>query len=172
MPSRRDTLGTVAVGVAATLAGCSRLRGTDAASDGATRDTSDATTETAGDATAASPSFAVVLVGPERRRTLFTAADTASVGDVRRRQDAWTVPIQLTASAADAVSETFTTAGVADDPAAFEAVVRVDDETVNRFGIAPSLAEAIASGEYGGSFVLTFGEESAAARARRALTSA
>lgn len=167
MPSRRDTLGTVAVGVAVALAGCGQFRGTDAASDDATREADGNPTQTA-----EASSFAVVLVGPERRRTLFTAADTASAGEVRRRRDAWTVPIQLTASATEAVSETFTTAGVADDPAAFEAVVRMDDETVNRFGIAPSLAEVIASGEYGGSFVLTFGEEDTAARARRVLTSA
>ena len=168
MSSRRDALGTVAAGVAVALAGCSQLQ---ASTDATTAD--DASTDAATDDTtpSGSPSFVLELVGPDERRTLFTETDTADVGEVRQQGESWMVSIELTPSATTGLTETFETAGVADDPEAFEAVVRIDGETVNRFQFAPSLASDIAAGDYGGSFVVTFTEEAAADRARRALTS-
>lgn len=168
MPSRRDTVGTVAAGVVVALAGCSQLQtSTDATT--ADETSTDATTVDDTNRTAERSSFTLELVGPEERQTLFTEADTADVGEVRQQGETWMVPVRLTPSATTALSETFETAGVADDPEAFEAVVRVDGETVDRFGFAPSLASAVASGDYDGSFVVTFPEEDAADRARRAL---
>jgi hypothetical protein len=79
------------------------------------------------------------------------------------------VPLTLTDDATAAVSETFRTAGVRDDPDAFEVVTVHEDEVVSRFGVAPGLAEAIAAGEWDGRLRVTFAERETAEDVRETL---
>ncbi|MEZ3115425.1 hypothetical protein RYH80_05770 [Halobaculum sp. MBLA0147] len=184
MPSRRDALVGVAAATSVAVAGCGGLgvggssgetTGDTTPSDGDTTGTggdtigSDGTTAST-DAAPAAGSLTLTLRGPDTERTLFDEGDSAEVGAVRARQTGgYVVPLTLTAAAADRVSERFREAGVADDPDAFEVVVAVDGETVQQFGIAPSLADAIATGEYDGEFVLSLEDEATARRVRAAL---
>ncbi|MFB6177838.1 MAG: hypothetical protein ABEI99_11990 [Halobaculum sp.] len=145
MPSRRQLLGAVGAVLTTGVAGCAGVPTGD--------QTATATATSAG----GDPRVAVRLVGPETDATLFDGDDAASVGTVQEsRGGAPYFTVTLTDDAAATVSKTFREAGVADDPSAFEVVVRHGGESLDEFGISKNLAESIASGEWDESFLLQF----------------
>lgn len=116
-------------------------------------------------------SFEVLLSGPGQKQPLFDAGDVTEVGEVQKRNGACHLPVELTDDATTTVRETFRSSGVDDDPEAFEIVHRKDGEELNRLGIAPPLAEAIADGTWDGSFVLAASDRDRAEELRETLKS-
>lgn len=158
MPSTRRTLLAVAVPTVLTpLAGCTgELSGASAP-------------ETTTQPSTPDPTMTVRLLGPDTERTLFTESDVVAVGELRERTGSVAVPITITEERTETVSETFASAGVTEDPDAFEVAIRMDGDRRNRYGIAPSLAEAIESGEWAGEFHVTVADRSTAEELQRAL---
>jgi hypothetical protein len=163
--SRRALLRASSLAGLAVFTGCTTSLGGGAeqrSTSTSTRATSNQTDSDAG--------FEMRLSGPETDRTLFDAGGAASVGAVQDSSRAsYYVPLTLTDDATAAVSETFRTAGVRDDPDAFEVVTVHEDEVVSRFGVAPGLAEAIAAGEWDGRLRVTFAERETAEDVRETL---
>jgi len=163
MPSTRRTLLAVAVPTVLTpLAGCT---GDVSGPSDAGTTTEPTTTES----TTAESTMTVRLLGPDAERTLFTETDVVAVGEVRERTGSVAVPITITEERTETVSETFASAGVAEDPDAFEVAIRVDGDRRNRYGIAPGLAEAIESGDWEGELHVSVADRSTAEELQRAL---
>jgi hypothetical protein len=115
--------------------------------------------------------FGARLDGPGTDRRLFEKTDITNVGEVQQQENgSVTLPITLTENATTSVSETFRTAGVRDNPDAFEVVLLQDGEEINRFGVAPGLAESIAEEEWDGEFLLAFSDREQAEEIRNTLT--
>ncbi|SFL08914.1 hypothetical protein SAMN04487950_2385 [Halogranum rubrum] len=163
-PSRRTLLGALGTSVLALSAGCA---GSLPASDDST-----AVDQTAAaDRIAADPSatFEVRLHGPDTDHLLFDGEDLERVGPVESsRAGAAALPVALTESATADVAETVRSAGVSENVDAFEIVQTYDGEEMGRFGIAPSLADAIATDEWDGQIYLSFAERAQAERVRDA----
>lgn len=194
MLSRRAVLGLVGT-VAALSAGCSAAdpnASDDGTTDGGTAgDRTDASTrrptdngtptgdrtgtdaeatDDGGTAPDADATFEMRLDGPETDRTLFTGADIAAVGEVRRRNDgSYGVPVTLTDETTAEVTATLNRVGATENPDEYEFVRRRDGEEVERFRLAPNLAQTIAEGEWDGRFVLMFANEETAAAFRQSL---
>ena len=151
-PSRRGYLGATGAAVVSLLSGCTASGGlTDPSAGQSPSSESDPSVTSESD-----PSFEARLTGPETDRQLFGGTEVATVGEVQEgRGGPYMLPITLRESAATAVSETFRTAGVEDDPDAFEIVLFEEGEEIDRFGVAPSIAHEIAAGEWGGEIVLS-----------------
>ena len=141
-PSRRGYLGATVAAAASLLSGCTAADLGDRSVGQSPSNGSD-------------PSFEARITGPETDRRLFDGTDVATVGKVQEGRRGYMLPITLSGDAATAVSETFRTAEVEDDPDAFEIVLFEEGEEIDRFGVAPSIAHEIATGEWGGEFVLT-----------------
>lgn len=193
-PSRRALLGTAAGVTLASLAGClgslpaggdepdggddgsggatTTDDGEDDGSGGATT-TDDSEDDGAGGATTTggAGAFEARLEGPEDDRLLFEGTDLDSVGTVEESRNGYFVPVVLTDDGEAAVTETFRAAGVADDNEAFEVVLSLDGEELERFGVAPSLAEAVTEDDWGGEMRLTFGSREEAEDVRDAVCS-
>lgn len=155
MPSRRAVLATVSTVSVAAVAGCSNLPG------GTTDDRDDSTDEQS--------AFVARLVGPETERRLFDETGVVEVGSIREDSR---LPVELDESATDRVRTAVTEAGVADDPDPFEVVLVHEGETVGRYGIRSSLAEAIAGGRWDGGFLLLAGDRETAENLRETLADA
>jgi hypothetical protein len=95
-----------------------------------------------------------------------------TVGPIEERNGAVQLPITLTDDATTGVTDAFQAAGVTESPEEFEAVHRFEGETVGRFTIAPSLADAVASGDWDGSMVLQVESRDRATAVRAALVEA
>jgi hypothetical protein len=172
MPSRRALLGAIAVSVLTLGAGCT---GTRPANDG----TEQSTESTADDGATVTPerttavaggTFEVRLVGSGTDRLLFDGSDLGRVGAVEATHTGtFALPVTLTEAARADVTETFRSAGVEEDLDAFEVVHTYDGEEMGRFGISPSLATAVADGEWDGRIRLTFAEREQATEVRDAL---
>jgi len=156
-PSRRATLRLLAAVPLGLTAGC------------VTRD--QGSTETAvptaagGTDTPAPTTVEARLHGPERTRFLFDGSDIESVGTVTENR----VTITLTDTATTDVADTFRSAGVPENPDDFEIVQRRDGREVIRFGVAPSLASAIANGEWDGRLQMRLVDAERAEEIRAAL---
>lgn len=109
------------------------------------------------------------LLGPDRERPLFDAADVAGIGPLRERAGRYRVPLRLTEEGTARAARTFRTAGVLESPRRFDVAVAVEGETLQRFGIAPDLARAIGSGEWNGELALAAATRSAARDVRAAM---
>ncbi|WP_276270719.1 hypothetical protein [Haloarcula litorea] len=151
-PSRRATLAAIGATAVALTAGCSSLD----AGGGATETTADA-------------AFVVRLSGPETDRVLFDGGDVATVGEVKTGGSAARLPLTLTDAATADVVETFETAGVDETPEEYAILQFHEGEAVGRFGVAPSLAEAVADGEWDGRLSLTFPDRERAGEVRSTL---
>ena len=189
-PSRRATLGLFGTAAVTLVSGCSAAGmgdsgstpqskptdGADGPSEARTPDSS-AETDTGSETDAGAESgtddvraaVEMRLVGPETDRTLFTGDDVARVGPVQQHQGSHGLPIVLSDDATAAVSETFRSAGVAENREAFEFVLRHRGEELSRFGIAGGLARDIADGDWEGEFLLMTGERAEAEELRETL---
>lgn len=158
-PSRRGYLGATVAAAVSLLSGCTASGGlTNPSAGQSPTSESDPSVTSEGDPSATSesdPSFEARITGPETGRRLFDGTDVATVGEVQEGRSGYMLPITLHEGAATAVSETFRTAGVEDDPDAFEIVLFEEGAEIDRFGVAPSIAHEIATGEWGGEFVLS-----------------
>lgn len=158
-PSRRVVL---RLGSAAAVGLCSGC--TAAGLTGSTPDSTEQSTTTGVDST-----VAVRLLGPDTDRLLFDETDVSKVGTVQDRRGSFGLPVTLTDDAATTVGEIFRTTGVTESPDEFEVVVRRDGTVINRFGVAPGLADSIANDEWDGSLVLTFRRRKSATTVRKHL---
>lgn len=152
-PARRDLLGTTAGVALASLAGClGSFPGSGA-----------------GSGEGGHP-FEARLEGPDDDRRLFDGTDLERVGDVEEGRSAtYFLAVALTDDGTAAVSETFRSAGVVSAPEAFEVVLTLDGEELERFGIGPSLAEAIAARDWDGAIRLSFDSREEATDVRDAV---
>jgi hypothetical protein len=170
MPSRRrELLGALAGTPTVLVAGCTTV-GDDSTPDGSAGDdgAADQPTETGG-----GRAFEARLHGPEDDRPLFDGDDLHSVGVVdEARGGGYTLPVVLTDDGAAGVSETFRSAGVVHNHEAFEVVLSLDGEELERFGIAPSFADAVGAGEWEGDIRLTFDSREEATEVREAVCGA
>jgi hypothetical protein len=158
-PSRRGYLSATGAAVVSLLSGCTASGGLTDPSAGQSSssepDPSGTSESDPSGTSKADPSFEARLTGPETDRRLFGGTDVATVGELKEGRGSYMLPITLRESAATGVSETFRTAGVEDDPDAFEIVLFEEGEEIDRFGVAASIAHEIAAGEWGGEFVLS-----------------
>jgi hypothetical protein len=173
-PSRRTAVGAVGSACLALLAGCSAGGSGAGGGDATGTDPATATpTETSTPAevgTGEVASFEVRLRGPETDRLMFDASDVGSVGEIEQGGNGgYLIPTVLTSEATNDIAEMFRAVGVSEEPNAYEAVYRLDGDVVGRFGIAPSLADAITSGDWAGRLRLRLGTRSEAEQLRRAL---
>jgi hypothetical protein len=167
-PSRRTTLRALVSVTAVSLAGCQGA-GTDA-SAGTDGNGSETTTGNGtGTSTGQADAFVVWLDGPGERRRLFDGGDVTTVGTVEERSGGYSVPITLSDEATASVSETFRTAGVVEDRDAFEIAMEFEGDVMSRYGIAGSLASAIAEGDWNGQFLLVVEDRDTAEDVRQAL---
>lgn len=159
-PSRRRIIELASTAAVPFAAGCSGQFRRDATAPSSGQ-TDTATTPTS--------LVAVRLVGPETDVRLFDAADVETTGAIRTGGSGVVLPTELTPDATTRVGETLRAAGVDEEPAAFEFVLRYDGERTNRFAVGRSFAESLADGEWTGRFVLSFEERSRAERIKKAL---
>lgn len=176
-PSRRTAVAAVGSACLTLLAGCS-AGGSGSGADGSGEATgtdpatvtSTETTTPAAVGTGEVASFEVRLLGPGTDRLLFDASDVGSVGEIDQGGDGgYLIPTVLTSEATNDIAEMFRAVGVSEEPTAYEAVYRLDGEVVGRFGIAPSLADAITSGDWAGRLRLRLRTRSEAEQLRQAL---
>ena len=160
-PSRRTVVGLIGTTTLTVLAGCARF------DSGSVGGSGEGGTPTIG--TGEGADFEVRLLGSETDRLLFDETGVAEVGAVQERNGRFLLPVTLTDAAARSVTDVFRTAGVAEDPGAFEIAHYHRGEEVSRLSITPGLAEAIAEGEWEGEFVLTFAEREPARELRATL---
>jgi hypothetical protein len=100
--------------------------------------------------------FHVQLVGPETDERLFSGPDVTSVGSVREtRSGEYGLPITASESAIGAITDTFQSAGVAENPGQFE-IVQYHGPEIARFTIVPDLADSIVDEEWDGDLQLHF----------------
>jgi hypothetical protein len=165
--TRRGLLGALAGWAAVLVAGCTTAVpfGDDATPDGSSGE--DATTDQP-TGTGGGRAFEAHLSGPEGDRPLFDGADLHSVGAVdAARGGGYVLPVALTDDGAAGVSETFRSAGVVQAHEAFEVVLSLEGEELERFGIAPSFADAVRTGDWAGEMRLTFDSREEATEVRR-----
>ena len=160
--SRRRTLTLLSTAVALGSAGCI---GADPREFG---DSSDANRPPAAD------HLVVTIDGPDGEERFFSGEDVAAVGSIERTDESgYRVPISLSDEGTATATRTFRAVGGGRDPA--ETSVRYSlgegSEIDRTLDVSPSLAETIASGEWGGTFVLTAAEESTAETLRATLAS-
>lgn len=113
----------------------------------------------------------VRLLGPDTERTLFDRTAVVTIGELNESENADGVGLPLTVSdeAASRISTTIQSAGVAENPDQFEIAVLQREQEIDRFGIDPTLADRIASGDWDGEFRLSFEQRSDAKTVQRAL---
>ena len=81
------------------------------------------------------------------------------------------LPLTLTDEGVDTVADTATATDLQDHHEEMEVVPVVDDEELNRFHLAPELAESITQGDWEGRLQMTFDERERAERVRDVLVS-
>gem|GEM_PF-570175 len=158
MPTRRWVVACGSLLGAAGLAGCAGRKSAGSATDtGGTTD-GDAARRIYNDA-----ALEATLELDGEKRVLFTSADIATVGTVSTgAQIGPSVPLELSEEGTNSVTETADAVDLETSHKQAMITIRLDGEQINRLGISGALAEAMASGEWDGSFVLTFEDEAAA----------
>ncbi|AUX09293.1 hypothetical protein AArcSl_1664 [Halalkaliarchaeum desulfuricum] len=113
------------------------------------------------------------ISGPEGEESFFTVDDIESIGSVEDpdEQSAYVLPFQLTDEGTAKATDAFETVGAAETPeeASVTYTIEGDVEVEQTFGVAPGLAEAIATGEWDGTFQLRFEDREQAEDVHEAL---
>ncbi len=137
------------------LAGCAGT--TDETETGDTEMTTEIDTD--------APFRAMLVVDDDH--VLFTAVEIAAVGPVSESERTGiSMPIELTDAGTQSVTDTAAEVGLRENYQAAEISLDLDGETVSSFGIAESLAEAWAAGEWNGPLVVTFADREGAETVR------
>lgn len=114
-----------------------------------------------------------VVSGPDGERTFFDPGDVASVGEVEKRpgSGAYGFTTQLTEGGTEEARDAFRDVWGGGDDGYRDTTITifVDGEETDTFGVLPDLAEAIASGEWEGEFLLQFADEQTAETVRDGL---
>lgn len=155
--SRRRSLALISIAITIGVAGCATFDGSENEPANSSPDVD----------------LTVTISGPDGEESFFTGNDLASIGAVQdlEQQSGYGLPLELTDSGTDQATAAFNTVGAADDPdaASITHTIRGDVETEQTFGIAPSLANAIETGEWDGQFRLQFDDRDAAKTVKEAL---
>ena len=161
MTLRRELLRCGGVVSVAALAGCVSLK--EPATD--TPPTDDQSTDIAADVTLQ----ARLRVGNDEQ-LLFRTEDIESVGRVSATERTGpTVPLELTDGGTASVVETAAAVDLGERADQAMIVLTLDDSRVNSYDVSPSLGESMATGEWGGRFVVAFEATSAAEAFREQL---
>lgn len=176
MPSRRQVLAAGCLAVAGG-AGCSQIRDAvetergDGTETGGTDDatqTGNATEETT---VAEADDLRITVTDGDDEVELATGRDVATVGDVQasRQGDGYWVPVTLTAEGTDAFADRLEQVGAFDDPDAHQIRTYFEGEMLYEATLGHDLIDAMETGKWDGSFLLTVTDRETAEQVRDAL---
>lgn len=170
MPSRRQLLGTLP---ALALAGCVGRDGSGSPTpdtDGTDSPTSTGTATPTAAPTLAPDTVLLTVTDGDAEVDLLSVGGIAETGPVdESRGGAYVVPVELTAEGETGFEETLAEVGALENPEAHQIRTYLDGEVVFTASIAPGLADAVESGDWGGEFRLALEAEADARRLRRRL---
>lgn len=170
MPSRRELLGTLPV---VALAGC--VGRDESGAPTPEPDGTDTPTSTGSPTGTAGPTLApdtvlLTVTDGDSEVDLLTVGDIDETGAVDESSSgAYVVPVELTPEGETGFEETLADVGALENPEAHEILTYLDGEVVFTASIAPGLADAVESGDWGGEFRLAVEAEATARRLRQRL---
>ena len=158
MPTRRWVVACGSLLGTAGLAGCAGRESAGSTTDAGGTADGDAASSINDDA-----ALEATLELDGETRVLFTGTDVATVGAVSTgARIGPSVPLELSEAGTNSVIETADAVDLETSHEQAMITITLDGEQINRLGISGALAEAMASGEWDGGFVLTFEDETAA----------